>query len=258
MDWESLLSCKRVNSKEQPTDRGRTPFQKDYDRTVFVPSFRRLQRKTQVHPLPTNDHIHTRLTHSIEVSCVGRSLGTLVGEMLSKEGRLPKEIDPRDIGDLVQVGCLAHDIGNPPFGHAGEYAVRDWFQSNKKEFLCGIPEKQCNDFLLFEGNAQGFRFLTRLEYRPHEGGLRLTYASLGTFLKYPWTSDCKNAKRLGKFGAFYDDRVTLKTVMAGLHIPKDSGGIIVGIGIRWLISSKPQMTFAMRYLIWKTDEKWAY
>jgi len=98
MDWESLLSSKRLNTTERPTDQGRSPFEKDYDRIVFCPAFRRLQRKTQVHPFPTNDHVHTRLTHSIEVSCVGRSLGNLVGQTLRQEDKLPNGFTPCDIG----------------------------------------------------------------------------------------------------------------------------------------------------------------
>ena len=127
MDWHSLLSRERLGKPVHGTEElGRSPFHKDHDRVIFSGAFRRLGRKTQVHPVSSNDHIHTRLTHSLEVSCVGRSLAMRVGEML--RGELPDWCDPGDLGMIVQSACLAHDIGNPPFGHSGEDAIRHWFQ----------------------------------------------------------------------------------------------------------------------------------
>jgi dGTPase len=128
MQWNSLLSQNRFNrDKLQPAVEARSEFHKDYDRIVFSSAFRRLGRKTQVHPLSNNDHIHTRLTHSIEVGSVGRSLGLIVGEFLSENDELPSGISPQEIAAIVQAACLAHDIGNPPFGHAGEFAIRHWY-----------------------------------------------------------------------------------------------------------------------------------
>ncbi|NWD53080.1 dGTP triphosphohydrolase, partial [Pseudomonas gingeri] len=158
-----------------------SPFHKDHDRIIFSGAFRRLGRKTQVHPVSSNDHIHTRLTHSLEVSCVGRSLGMRVGETL--RNALPDWCEPSDLGMVVQSACLAHDIGNPPFGHSGEDAIRHWFQQAAgRGWLDDMSVAERADFLNFEGNAQGFRVLTQLEYHQFDGGTRLTYATLGTYL----------------------------------------------------------------------------
>jgi dGTPase len=136
MDWEKLLSKRRL-SKTLISDESdfRSEFHKDYDRIVFSSAFRRLGRKTQVHPLSNNDHIHTRLTHSIEVGSVGRSIGHNVGAFLEEKAELPKGIYAQEIGAIVQAACLAHDIGNPPFGHAGEFAIRHWFKENGKKLV---------------------------------------------------------------------------------------------------------------------------
>jgi dGTPase len=190
MQWARLFSRKRygiVQPEQQEV--GRSHFQKDIDRIIFSSAFRRLNHKTQVHPLPENDNIHTRLSHSLEVSSVGRSLGTKVGQRLAPELK-SIGIEPSDVGDIVQAACLAHDIGNPPFGHSGEEAIRNWFRFNADRALVkNLTAAQLHEFQYFEGNAQGLRVITKLEYYLFEGGMRLTYASLGTFLKYPWTSD---------------------------------------------------------------------
>jgi dGTPase len=202
MQWSKLLNAQRfgVEAHDEYTC-SRTPFHKDHDRVVFSSSFRRLERKTQVHPLHENDHIHSRLTHSLEVSCVGRSLGTQVGEMLL--AKLPKSIGSADIGAIVQAACLAHDIGNPPFGHTGEDAIRHWFRDpNNAEYLSGLSAPQIKDFQTFEGNAQGLRILTQLEYHRFNGGMRLTYATLGAFLKYPWHSGFQDPEKGEKFGVY--------------------------------------------------------
>jgi dGTPase len=205
MDWQKLLSSKRFGLSDSHESLTRTPFHKDHDRVVFSSSFRRLERKTQVHPLRENDHIHSRLTHSLEVSCVGRSLGALVGEML--ESSLPNTISPADLGAIVQAACLAHDIGNPPFGHTGEDAIRNWFRdSSNKHFLSGLSPVQIKDFQTFEGNAQGLRILTQLEYHRFDGGMRLTYATLGAFLKYPWHSDYQDPAKGEKFGVYQSEQ----------------------------------------------------
>ncbi|MEJ2755091.1 MAG: deoxyguanosinetriphosphate triphosphohydrolase [Gammaproteobacteria bacterium] len=191
---------------------GRSQFQKDYDRIVFSPAFRRLARKTQVHPLSSNDHVHTRLIHSLEVASVGRSLGVQAGAHLCAHDVLPKPLTPEDVGVIVQSACLAHDIGNPPFGHTGEDAVRDWFcDPNHWHYLDPLPElAQVADFQNFEGNAQGFRLVARLEKHLDAGGLRLTLPTLGAMLKYPWLS-CERGGR-AKFGCFYSERQLLDTV----------------------------------------------
>jgi dGTPase len=201
MTWAQLFSRKRsgVNQLEQ-REAGRSHFQKDIDRIIFSSAFRRLNDKTQVHPLAANDNIRTRLPHSLEVSSVGRSLGTKVGEKLYDELKCI-EIQPSHVGDIVQAACLAHDIGNPPFGHSGEEAIRSWFRENaRKDFLKDLTTAELNDFQNFEGNAQGLRIITQLEYYLFEGGMRLTYATLGTFMKYPWTSDLMMKSGKQKYG----------------------------------------------------------
>ena len=205
MDWNTLLNAKRFGVLDaSELSETRTPFHKDHDRVIFSSSFRRLERKTQVHPLSDNDHIHSRLTHSLEVSCVGRSLGAQVGEML--ESNLPAHISPADLGAIVQAACLAHDIGNPPFGHTGEDAIRHWFRDYKNAaFLTGLTEPEVKDFQTFEGNAQGLRILTQLEYHRFDGGMRLTYATLGSFLKYPWHSGYQDPLKGEKFGVYQSE-----------------------------------------------------
>ena len=151
MDWQTLLTRERLGKPSPSADElGRSPFHKDHDRIIFSGAFRRLGRKTQVHPVSSNDHIHTRLTHSLEVSCVGRSLGMRVGEMLRSE--LPAWCEPSDLGMVVQSSCLAHDIGNPPFGHSGEDAIRHWFQQAAgRGWLDAMSDAERGDFLSFEG-----------------------------------------------------------------------------------------------------------
>jgi dGTPase len=219
MTWANLLSRKRsgVNQLEQQ-EVGRSHFQKDIDRIIFSSAFRRLDRKTQVHPLPENDNIHTRLPHSLEVSSVGRSLGTKVGQRLDDELR-EIGIEPSNVGDIVQAACLAHDIGNPPFGHSGEAAIRSWFRATaNQEFVKDLTPAELNDFQNFEGNAQGLRIITKLEYYLFEGGMRLTYATLGAFLKYPWTSDFIPTAGKNKYGCNQTEREMLQEIATELGL----------------------------------------
>lgn len=205
MQWAKLFSRKRygVHQLEQK-EVGRSHFQKDIDRIIFSTAFRRLNHKTQVHPLPENDNIRTRLPHSLEVSSVGRSLGTKVGQRLADELK-QIDIDPSNVGDIVQSACLAHDIGNPPFGHSGEEAIRAWFRADiNRKFVKDLDPAALNDLQNFEGNAQGLRIITKLEYYLFEGGMRLTYATLGTFIKYPWTSEQLSPKN--KYGCNQTER----------------------------------------------------
>ena len=164
MDWESLLCTERLRDPNAQREHGRSPFQRDLDRITFSAAFRRLAHKTQVHPVSSNDHVHTRLTHSIEVASVGRSLGTMVGHEILKG--CASEFSPDEFGYAVQAACLAHDIGNPPFGHNGEDAIREWFNGERKKEVPPakmIDEGRLEDLQYFDGNAQGFRILTQLE-----------------------------------------------------------------------------------------------
>ena len=222
MDWQHLLNRERLGKTSHSTEElGRSPFHKDHDRIIFSGAFRRLGRKTQVHPVSSNDHIHTRLTHSLEVSCVGRSLAMRVAEMIRPS--LPDWCEPSDLGMIVQSACLAHDIGNPPFGHSGEDAIRHWFQQAADNgWLDSMSTAEQQDFLNFEGNAQGFRVLTQLEYHQFDGGMRLTYATLGAFTKYPWSSKYANADgyKKHKFGSYQNELPLLEQIATKLGIPK--------------------------------------
>ncbi|SEL09298.1 dGTPase [Atopomonas hussainii] len=222
MDWTTLLCRERLGKTTQSSDElGRTPFHKDHDRVIFSGAFRRLGRKTQVHPVASNDHIHTRLTHSLEVGCVGRSLGMRVGEILRAD--MPEWCSPADLGVIVQSACLAHDIGNPPYGHSGEDAIRHWFQQAAEQGLLDcLSDAERNDLLHFEGNAQGFRVLTQLEYHRFDGGMRLTYATLGTYLKYPWTAEHADTQgyKKHKFGCYQSELPLLRQVAERLALPE--------------------------------------
>ncbi|WP_051548232.1 deoxyguanosinetriphosphate triphosphohydrolase [Sneathiella glossodoripedis] len=191
MDWYKLLSSKRYGQQlNDPVSASRSPFHKDQDRIVFSSAFRRLQDKTQVHSMSESDYVRTRLTHSMEVASVGRSLGANAGQVVIDRHLKNSDYTAAEFGHIVSAACLAHDIGNPPFGHFGEDTIRHWFnvKPNAQGQLDELSPPQKMDFLNFEGNAQGFRVLTKLQNWRHDGGLRLTYATLGTFMKYPRTS----------------------------------------------------------------------
>ncbi|MGL1900645.1 MAG: deoxyguanosinetriphosphate triphosphohydrolase [Fibrobacterales bacterium] len=206
MEWERLLNSDNMGNNPSKFELGRSPFNADHDKIMFSGAFRRLAKKTQVHPLATNDHIHNRLTHSLEVSCVGRSLGLSVAQKLREKERLTDDIQVSYIGDIVQSACLAHDIGNPPFGHTGEEAIQQWFLNEGSHFLTGMSDVESKDLQSFEGNAQGLRVLTTVENHLHNGGLRLTNATLAAFIKYPWTSQYRsNNQPLNKFGVFHSE-----------------------------------------------------
>jgi len=216
MNWEQLLSLKRFGDtnkrirKEQ--DETRLGFEVDYDRIIFSSEFRSLQDKTQVIPLSQTDFVHTRLTHSLEVSVVGRSLGRLVGKkLLEKHPHLQNVhgYQANDFGAIVAAAALAHDIGNPPFGHSGEKAIGEFFKTGAgSKYKNQLTAKEYQDLCDFEGNANGFKILT--ESRPgRSGGLRLSYATLGAFTKYPKESLPKKPTTHiadKKYGFFQSDK----------------------------------------------------
>ncbi len=237
MNWEQLLSLKRQGDtskrlrKEQ--DDTRLGFEVDYDRIIFSAAFRSLQDKTQVIPLSKTDFVHTRLTHSLEVSVVGRSIGRLVGKKIIEKYPYLQEIhgfQANDFGAIVAAASLAHDIGNPPFGHSGEKAIGEYFSIGKgQKFKDQLTDKQWQDLIDFEGNANGFSVLT--SSRPGiEGSLRLSYATLGAFMKYPKESlPKKPTSNIAdkKYGFFQTDAAFFKEVATELGlIPNKTGNDI--------------------------------
>jgi len=236
MNWEQLLSLKRFGDtnkrvrKEQ--DEMRLGFEVDYDRIIFSSEFRSLQDKTQVIPLSETDFVHTRLTHSLEVSVVGRSLGRLAGKkILEKHPHLQNVLgyQATDFGAIVAAAALAHDIGNPPFGHSGEKAIGEFFKTGEgKQYKSKITDKEYQDLCDFEGNANGFKILT--ESRAGRiGGLRLSYATLGTFTKYPKESlPKKPSKHIAdkKYGFFQSEKDAFVDVANDLGLLKRSNSNI--------------------------------
>jgi dGTPase len=221
MNWKHLLSPQRSGQKQQfLSEPSRSAFEQDYDRIIFSHPFRKLQDKTQVHPLPEHDFVHTRLTHSLEVSSVGRSLGKRVGEIiLQRHPELIKEVSLFDFGAIVAAASLAHDLGNPPFGHAGEDAISDFFiHPVASSFKAKVTEAEWTDLTQFEGNAQGFRILNKNQY-----GLKLTFATLGAFTKYPcpafFPARDKAKRSQKKFGFFQSEKAIFHEVARALELP---------------------------------------
>ena len=221
MNWNTLLSAKRFGLEEfhQERHENRSEFQRDYDRLVFSAPFRRLQNKTQVFPLPGSIFVHNRLTHSLEVSCVGRSLGNDVAKgILAKEPDLQQSFLP-EIGSIVSAACLAHDLGNPPFGHSGERAISTFFSEGKGLILKGeLTETQWEDFTHFEGNANAFRLLTHQFEGRRPGGFVLTYSTLASIVKYPFSSSLAGQK--SKFGFFISEEGSFRRIAEELGMIK--------------------------------------
>ena len=226
MNWVQLLSNKRLGQEQQPhVEDDRTEFQRDYDRLIFSAPFRRLQNKTQVFPLPGSIFVHNRLTHSLEVSSVGRSLGNDVSRLLLKKH--PELIDTHitELGSIVSAACLAHDLGNPPFGHSGEKAIGTYFSEGDgrflKEYFCEetgdrLTEEQWCDLINFEGNANAFRLLTHHFKGRRPGGFVMTYSTLASIVKYPFSSNLSVGKR--KFGFFREEVESYQRIAAELGI----------------------------------------
>lgn len=215
MKWEQLISNKRLGLEELHLKRkdDRTEFQRDYDRLIFSAPFRRLQNKTQVFPLPGNIFVHNRLTHSLEVSSVGRSLGNDCARMLSEKHPKLRDTHVTELGAIVSAACLAHDLGNPPFGHSGEEAIGTFFSEGNGQWLqtyrdeldpAGLSEKQWNDLIHFEGNANTFRLLTHHFNGRRPGGFVMTYTTLASIVKYPYSSSLAGNHR--KFGFFESEQ----------------------------------------------------
>ena len=214
MEWKQLISNKRLGQEQRHTERhdDRSEFKRDYDRLIFSAPFRRLQNKTQVFPLPGSVFVHNRLTHSLEVSSVGMSLGNDVAQRLidmrhpELRGTLFEEI-----GQIVATACLAHDLGNPPFGHSGEKAIQTFFTEGAgRELRQQVSPAFWDDITHFEGNANAFRLLTHQFKGRRPGGFVMCYSTIASIVKYPYASSAASKK--GKFGFFQSEQETYQRI----------------------------------------------
>ena len=227
MNWKQLISDKRFGKEDthRKATEQRTEFQRDFDRLIFSAPFRRMQNKTQVFPLPGSIFVHNRLTHSLEVSSVGRSLGVdVMRHLLSRHAELG-EADIASVGSIVSAACLAHDMGNPPFGHSGERAIRSYFTEGKGRDLQTyvseegeqLSEAQWADITHFDGNANTFRLLTHQFGGRRRGGFVMTYSTLAAIVKYPYAS--RQAVRKPKFGFFESEAEDFARIARELGMP---------------------------------------
>ena len=207
MNWNQIISTTRLGQEElakKDNKHSRTQFQRDYDRIIFSSPFRRMQNKTQVFPLPGSVFVHNRLTHSLEVASVGRSLGSMFLEKAETEKMKIENPLFQEIGAVISAACLAHDMGNPPFGHSGEDAIAQFFKKSTEPRLQNeLSEAQRRDFTQFDGNANAFRLLSHQFNGRREGGFALTYTTLASIVKYPYES-MLTAKP--KFGFFQSEK----------------------------------------------------
>lgn len=241
MKWEKLISNKRFGLEEihEKKKDDRSEFQRDYDRLIFSAPFRRLQNKTQVFPLPGSIFVHNRLTHSLEVSCVGRSLGSRVASLLLQKHPELSSTHISEIGSIVSAACLAHDLGNPPFGHSGEKAIATYFSEGKGlELKDKFTPSQWNDLTHFEGNANALRLLTHQFKGRRKGGFVLTYSTLASVVKYPFSSQLAGSKQ--KFGFFISEE-------------EDYKKIALELGIRQLNNDNEPLKFARHPLVYLVE-----
>ncbi len=220
MKWDLLLNVARYGETGRITTSDiRSQFQRDYDRLIFSPEFRRLQSKTQVFPLPGDIFVHNRLTHSLEVASVGRSIASLVADFLVQENECSSLL-AHEIPTIVATACLAHDMGNPPFGHSGEDAISSYFSDGGGiKYKSQFSENEWNDLTHFEGNANVLRILTHQFSGRREGGFALTYATLASMIKYPFPST-ENRK---KYGYFVSEAATFNHVVNACGLASENG-----------------------------------
>lgn len=214
MNLNHIFTNKRTGN-QNATLATRTDFQRDFDRIIFSSAFRRLQNKTQVFPLPGSVFVHNRLTHSLEVSSVGRSLGSMIGDFIyqnyaSELTTTAKDFYRDSLGDVVASACLCHDIGNPAFGHSGEDAIASYFERNESNLKSKFTENEWADLVNFEGNANAIRVLTNQQNGKDKGGIQLTFSTLASILKYPCEAIAKKKEILQrkKFGFFQNEKNT--------------------------------------------------
>lgn len=222
MDWKALLSSERERQSMTGANPYRNPFEMDYERVVASSSVRRLQDKTQVFPLQANDFTRTRLTHSLEVSSIGRSIGRRVAKMLSERNPEASKSCPKDFPDLLSsllaVVGLVHDLGNPPFGHYGETIIRNWAKKNIHLFG---GDGWLQDYSYFDGNAQTIRILSRLQNISDDKGMNFTFGTLAALLKYPWSSAYCIEHQKRKLGFFFSERSLFDQIVASTEMKKD-------------------------------------
>lgn len=222
--WDKLIADNRLGLEDRrvpEVDDIRSTFQRDYDRIIFSSPFRRLQDKTQVFPLPGSIFVHNRLTHSLEVASVGRSLGNLVTAALKSNQESQLQNSVGEIGAIVSAACLAHDLGNPPFGHSGESAIADFFKrGGGLKYKNEVTEEQWEDFTCFEGNANAFRVLSHQFNGKRAGGFALTYSTLASIVKYPYESSLAGGKP--KFGFFQSEKELFRKIADKLEMVRIS------------------------------------
>ena len=239
MQWDNCYAGTRTG-QGSTAQVPRTEYQRDFDRLIFASSFRRLQNKTQVFPLPGSTFVHNRLTHSLEVASVGRSLGTLVGQHIyendiRKDDKVSEQFYRIDLASVIAAACLAHDIGNPAFGHSGEKAISNYFITNAETIIEGSPlrsyfnDHEWQDLVTFEGNANALRVLTHPYRNKPASGMGLTYSTLASILKYPCSSIAidKTFKHRKKYGFFLTEEETFLKIAAGLNMHRDDDEKIV-------------------------------
>jgi len=223
MNWNQIISTKRLGQENLNHSSGaqnRTQFQRDYDRIIFSSPFRRMQNKTQIFPLPGSIFVHNRLTHSLEVASVGRSLGNLLVEKTENESILVENPLFREIGSVVSAACLAHDMGNPPFGHSGEDAIARFFKNcNDPRLRDELSDAEWRDFTQFDGNANAFRLLSHQFNGRRDGGFALTYTTLASIVKYPYESSLTNKP---KFGFFQSEKAIFEKIANELGLKQFS------------------------------------
>lgn len=230
MNWLKLINDTRFGLEDYhaPESHGiRSDFQRDYDRMVFSSPFRRLQNKTQVFPLPGSIFVHNRLTHSLEVSCCGRSIANEVAGALSARYDDP-EIKSKlgYLGEIVAAGCLAHDLGNPPFGHSGEKSISTFFSEGPgRELQSKFTEEQWNDLVHFEGNANAFRILTHQFNGRRRGGFAMTYSTLASIVKYPFESSLAHKNKFGFFTTEKDDFIKIADTLGMIRYDEPDGKV---------------------------------
>ena len=226
MNWNNLLSPMRLGQENRTTNNQeyeRTQFQRDYDRIIFSSPFRRLQNKTQVFPLPGSIFVHNRLTHSLEVSSVGRSLGNILSSQLNETGEYRENLYIGEIGNIIGAACLAHDLGNPAFGHSGEKAISQYFLEHEETYKPLVTAQQWTDITNFEGNANSLRILTHDFYGRPESQFALTYSSIAALIKYPCSSLAAGDKTKiykKKYGFFESEETTFLKIATQLDMLK--------------------------------------